>query len=370
MATSSLRSEYSACLDSGSGTENSNTSPGKSTTSSPSSSNIDIPTSTPHFVDKLGIRFYKEDILKIILNRWCLIRLSSDSRTKVDTLVNACDFKFDYEAIEDIPPRKGKYEKLKKKWSPDDNQMMTLRLNENKGMVSVNWLSVKLHEISFCLHSIISETPKKAVSEWKYQTLFEKLLQLFCFDTLSQPFIETEKALLMGHTISSKADIICSRLDTKFERPIICVCETITEKEDASCPPRKKMKPDVAVTSKTKDDDTTSSRTYFDDHNLWAQHIGELLVYLDKSFRYDGILGITIEKTWVRFTYLEVSKTTIKKIKERPANRAGSLEVDEDERPIFCYSERYNYLNRKDRKIIFKVLILIKKMQSDYEKIQ
>ncbi|XP_061168361.1 uncharacterized protein LOC133177323 [Saccostrea echinata] len=138
------------------------------------------------------------------------------------------------------------------------------------------------------------------------------------------------------------------------------------------------MKPDVAVTAmvRSRESDTTSSqstassRCNIGDHNLWAQHIGDLLVYLDKSFRYDGVLGITIDKTWVRFTYLEVPKTTMKKIKESPANRPGSLKVEEDERPLFFYSEPYNYLSREDRKIIFKALMLIKKMQSGYEKIQ
>lgn len=47
----------------------------------------------------------------------------------------------------------------------------------------------------------------------------------------------------------------------------------------------------------------------------------------------------------IRFTYLEVAKTTMKEMKERPANRPGPLNVDEDELPLFYYSERYNYLN-------------------------
>lgn len=136
MATSSPRtSEYSGDSE----TEKLSTSPEKS--SSPSSSDIEVPSRTcewtPHFVDKLGIRFFNEDVLKIILERWCLYRLSKDSLSKVDTVVSACDFKFDYEAIEDIPERKGKFEKLRKKWHPDENQMLTLKLNE--GMVNVNW---------------------------------------------------------------------------------------------------------------------------------------------------------------------------------------------------------------------------------------
>ena len=59
----------------------------------------------------------------------------------------------------------------------------------------------------------------------------------------------------------------------------------------------------------------------------------------------------------------------MKKIKETPANSLGSLNIEESERPLFCYSEPYNYLCRDDRKIIFNALMLIKKMQSDYEKV-
>lgn len=72
----------------------------------------------------------------------------------------------------------------------------------------------------------------------------------------------------------------------------------------------------------------------------------------------------------IRFIYLEVPKTTMKEIKERPANRPAFLNVEEHERPLFYFSERYNYLSRNDRLIIFKSLMLIKKMQLDYEKIQ
>lgn len=72
----------------------------------------------------------------------------------------------------------------------------------------------------------------------------------------------------------------------------------------------------------------------------------------------------------IRFIYLEVPKTTMKEIKERPANRPGFLNVKEHERPLFYFSERYNCLSRNDRLIIFKALMIIKKMLLDYEKIQ
>ncbi|XP_056001326.1 uncharacterized protein LOC125653624 isoform X2 [Ostrea edulis] len=277
---------------------------------------------THHVVDKLDIRFVKDDIFNILSSRWCLIRLSSNALAKVDTLVNACDFEFDHESLNGIPDRKGTVEKLTKKWHPDKNQMMTLKVNEGEGMINMHWLFVKLHEICFCLQDIITKTPKKKISEWKYQILFEKLLQLFGFNTLSQPFISMEKTLIMGHTCSSRADIICSRFDRQTDTPVICVCEVISENDSMPYPPMKKQKTD------------------------------------------------TEDKSLVRFTHLEVPKATWRKMTERPANRPGPLKLDWEERPVFCYSDRYNYLNREDRKTIFKALMTIRKMQTEYEKTQ
>lgn len=37
----------------------------------------------------------------------------------------------------------------------------------------------------------------------------------------------------------------------------------------------------------------------------------------------------------IRFTYLEVPKTTMKEMKERPANRPGPLNVDKMSYPYF-----------------------------------
>ncbi|XP_056001321.1 uncharacterized protein LOC130048499 isoform X2 [Ostrea edulis] len=274
---------------------------------------------THHVVDKLDIRFVKDDIFNILSSRWCLIRLSSNALAKVDTLVNACDFEFDHESLNGIPERKGTVEKLTKKWHPDKNQMMTLKVNEGEGMINMHW---------------------------------------------SQPFISMEKTLIMGHTCSSRADIICSRFDRQTDTPVICVCEVISENDSMPYPPMKKQKTDT----EDKSLPAPSPKSSIGDHASWTQHIGELLVYLQKSFRCEGILGITIDKTWVRFTHFEVPKVTWRKMTERPANRPGPLKLDWEERPVFCYSDRYNYLNREDRKTIFKALMTIRKMQTEYEK--
>lgn len=93
----------------------------------------------PDIVDKLGIRCIQEDVLRIISQRWCLVRLSNNSLSKIDDLVSACDCKFDYEAIEDIPERKGKFEKIMKKWALEEKQMFKLKLHEDEEIVKVPW---------------------------------------------------------------------------------------------------------------------------------------------------------------------------------------------------------------------------------------
>lgn len=56
-------------------------------------------------------------------------------------------------------------------------------------------------------------------------------------------------------------------------------------------PPTKKPRNSSSV-------DTANAYTV--DNNSWSQHIGDLFVYLDKSSVNEGILGISVKKTWVR----------------------------------------------------------------------
>lgn len=43
-----------------------------------------------------------------------------------------------------------------------------------------------------------------------------------------------------------------------------------------------------------------AGNVYNVDNSSWSQHIGDLFVYLDKSSVNEGILGISVKKTWVR----------------------------------------------------------------------
>lgn len=61
--------------------------------------------------------------------------------------------------------------------------------------------------------------------------------------------------------------------------------------EEVCQPPAKKLRNSSSV-------DTANS--YNVDNSSWSQHIGDLFVYLDKSSVNEGILGISVKKTWVR----------------------------------------------------------------------
>lgn len=51
-----------------------------------------------------------------------------------------------------------------------------------------------------------------------------------------------------------------------------------------------------------------------------------------------------------------------------PVNSPGSVKLcDDDEHPIFYYSEFYNFLKQRDRKILFKALLTIRLMQERFE---
>ncbi|XP_061195673.1 uncharacterized protein LOC133203892 [Saccostrea echinata] len=334
-----------------------------SKTISPSSTDIEhFPKSTSdwdsHFVDKLGVRYKQEDIFRIILFEWSLFHLHKEDHLEVERCLSACNLKLNYDSLETLPPNTTTpIEKFASGWEPSSQQLRVIQTEP-----LLKRFLFKLDEFNFCLAQIISKNkPSTSISEWKYQSLFEKLLQLFGIYTCTQPFISTKKAQIMGRTVTSKADVICYRKDPALEGPVLCVCEvkkTLAEEADELSPPRKKLR---ATSSKEVTD------TYIGDQSLWSQHIGELFVYMDESPRNEGILGFTIEKTWVRVTFLEVKEPSLEKIRNRPGNRPGSVELNEGEHPIFYYSKRFNFLQQDDRKTLFKALLLMKIMQDRFE---
>uniref|UniRef100_K1R6S2 Uncharacterized protein n=1 Tax=Magallana gigas TaxID=29159 RepID=K1R6S2_MAGGI len=189
--------------------------------SPPSSTGLKFPNCTSEwdsrFVDKLGIRQKEEDIFRIILSEWCLVFLSEKEQLEVENCVDVCDLQFDYESLENVP-----LQRLHESgWVPSSKQVEQIR-----NIPLLKKFLMKLDEYNFYLAQIIRGSKSNtAISEGKYETLFEKLLQIFGFYTLSQSFISIEKAFIQGRNVSSRADIICSLERPASERAVICVCE-------------------------------------------------------------------------------------------------------------------------------------------------
>lgn len=85
--------------------------------------------------------------------------------------------------------------------------------------------------------------------------------------------------------------------------------------EEVCQPPAKKLRNSSSV-------DTANS--YNVDKNTWSQHIGDLFVYLDKSSVNEGILGITVKKTWVR-KMIDFNLFTINGMVQKPEAPLGDF---------------------------------------------
>lgn len=167
--------------------------------------------------------------------------------------------------------------------------------------------------------------------------------------------------MIMGKTVSSTADILCCLSDPGIEKPVVCMCDirdACLEEDECVLQPRKRPRCHSGDSPSTV---TTSSGKW-----LLSPHIGELLVYLDQSVRNEGILGITVERTLVRITYLHVEKSSMEQIKL--GNSTGSIKLHELKRPVFYYSKPLNFMKQKDRRVLFKALLFMKLMQLKYEK--
>lgn len=67
-----------------------------------------------------------------------------------------------------------------------------------------------------------------------------------------------------------------------------------------------------------------TANSYNVDKNTWSQHIGDLFVYLDKSSVNEGILGITVKKTWVR-KMIDFNLFTINGMVQKPEALLGDF---------------------------------------------
>eukprot|EP00105_Crassostrea_gigas_P042392 XP_019926540.1 PREDICTED: uncharacterized protein LOC105337110 [Crassostrea gigas] len=178
--------------------------------------------------------------------------------------------------------------------------------------------------------------------------------------TRHQPDVSVKKMKIKGEIVSSAPDIICYG----FEGKVLCVVEV-----------KKKIKGDdvfgLPVIKKTRHALSEVDPCLPD--SLLAQHIGELLAYVDSSVTHmdlcgsvgRDILGFTVEKTLVTVTHLQLTELSWEKIQN--STKKGSIK--HSEKPVLHYSRRYDYLKKADRQELFKVILHLKLMLSVHEKI-
>ncbi|XP_061177516.1 uncharacterized protein LOC133186306 [Saccostrea echinata] len=303
-----------------------------------------------HFVDELGVESTEAGMIDIILKEWHLAGVPPSEIKEIEATVEACLIEDLDKAFENMTVSEFNRDKF------GLNRSEMAKIDNKHPHLKKTFVPNILH-FTFALERIFIDClAKREISEGKYELLFENLLKSFGFFTLNHSHIGVEKSMIRGKTMSSKADILCIRRKPLMEKEIICVCQvkkSLKVEDPDFSPQRKKLR-----SSNTEE----PGCSYKGDAAVYAQHIGELFVYFHQSVSPRGILGFTIEKTWVRVTYLEVQDSAWDKIR-KPANRGGSVKYEATEKcPQFKYSRRYNILDPSDRRVLFKALFLIQTM--------
>ncbi|XP_048750932.2 uncharacterized protein LOC125662670 isoform X2 [Ostrea edulis] len=201
-----------------------------------------------------------------------------------------------------------------------------------------------------------------------YQVLFQKLLRCIEFRMQSQLEVPTGQINICGQEVTSKADIVGLKCDDPSK--ILFICEEKSSQVKRKCcsegtaysPVKKKRHPSADVEFAAE---VTSSGSESLDmpSNVHAQHIGELLSYLECSVTDEGLLGMVIQKTDVMFTYLKIDPESVEKIKRRKESGPVTFDTTKQEDPVFFYTKQFNLLRREDRRTIFKTLVTIKMME-------
>lgn len=314
-------------------------------------------------IDKFGIRKVMTNPFELIRTEWSLCNLTDAELARVDEIVKICSLPcVDFNSLEEIPYDNTKpYKQWVQEWFPKTTVKELKLFSEN------------CEEFGYFLFDTIQQIhqPKKRESqlpyEIDYQVLFEKFLKLFEFKVKTQPYLPKGHATIFGQDISSKADILCTKCDDP--RKILSVCEVKRKNPEEGTdysPVKKKLRSassSLATVNEEPQGISSSSSIGGLSSNVYAQHVGELLVYLESSVLKQGILGMVIQKTNVLFTFLKIKPESFEKIKRR--NKPGSVKFDstKDEEPILFYTEQFNFLKSQDRKIIFRALLTMRMME-------
>ncbi|XP_062600143.1 uncharacterized protein LOC134261757 [Saccostrea cucullata] len=315
--------------------------------SSPSSTENDVPSSTCEWrrslIEKLGICFERKSPTDIVTEHMSTVAYNL-MRDEIKNLEEITDIlgslnNLNHEKLLEINFKGFNFVR-----PVQEKLRYSVRFKE----IDISKYSTYFNKFGVSLWYIL-KGKQPIISEEKYQCLFEQFLEMFGIDVMAEPEVDTESTEIFQRKVSAKADIVCfSPRDVK--KYTLAICEVkkkcpFTDEETGQSPQKFR---------RTEDSPQRSQSCHLPD-GLLAQHVGDLLTYLDKSICKGAILGMTVEKTMVTFTRLSVTDETMEKLQRSH----GSVKLKEEERPVLYYSKPYNYLQLEDRKEIVKALLTL-----------
>ncbi|XP_061169204.1 uncharacterized protein LOC133178528 isoform X2 [Saccostrea echinata] len=332
--------------------------------SEPSSENDSFPNSTSKWrrsdIDKLGIKLSYRACAMDVVYEWGLYTMFrkdvvSEELNTVEEILYVCNsIEADFTSFEELQRKFIGNPAICNEFVP------TEKMPDGIGLCSC-----RFEEFQQKMELVLREgiEVNASVSESNFQTLFEDFLKICGIITRHQPDIAIKKMKVKGEIVSSAPDILCYGLEGK----VLCVIEIFGKVENI----KGEDTYGSPVIKKTRHASSEVDPCLPD--ALLAQHIGELLAYLDNSVTHmdlcgsvgRDILGFTVEKTQVTVTHLQLTELSWEKIQN--TTRKGSLK--HMEKPVLHYSRRYDFLKKSDRQELFKVILHIKLMHSVHEKV-
>lgn len=303
---------------------------------------------TRRFIDKFGIRYECKTPTNIVTEHISAVsyNLFPEEVNNLEKLsdILGCLYNFNHGSLFDINHRGLNF------FTPNEEQ---LREEVTIKEIDLSKYSTFVKKFGVSLWFLLKEK-QTVIPEAKYCCLFEQFLEMFGLDVMAKPVIESESTEILRQKVSARADIVCIS-PRDVEKCILAVCGVT----DGCRVCEADTEPTAAKLRRTGDAPGREDLRLPD--GLPAQHVGDLLTYLDKSICKEAILGMTVEKTAVTFTRLFVLEETLKKIQSSLSY--GSVKLKEEERPVLYYSRPYNYLLQDDRKEIVKALLTLTVME-------
>ncbi|CAC5363893.1 unnamed protein product [Mytilus coruscus] len=211
----------------------------------------------------------------------------------------------------------------------------------------------QVHGEIFAQQLIFMNMAKKKASLTKamYGKLFEHFAGLFGLNTTT---VSDSHTIQIGDTdVTSTGDIIFPDLvnsdENNEDMNVIALCKVTNDFQSAHG--LNEVAKTVNCGHKRKRSEILVTHIY---DALIGQIGGDLLAHIPLS-KYNGILGIIVQKTFITFVHLRCDQVQLDRIKRKETNFAS--------KPVIFFSKPYNYLKASDRNELREPLLRLAFLQ-------